>query len=308
MMVLQLLGRLRRRVGRELESLACGVRFARTASGPTAALGMLAAGMVQASPGRWCGRLLTVMGLRRVSLRPRRLAGDRVLVDLLDGGHTCVVEEFFVSPICCDFILVGFAPQYVIDCGAHIGIFTLLARRQYPEARLTAFEPNPTNHLALHENLRRNGVDGVTVVPAAVSVSSGRLGFQFSAFQSEGGRLAADDAVRQDASTVTMVEVVDLPEFVRNLGATSLLLKLDVEGEEERLMPELLPVLPPQCAIFFETHRGQESWEAIDDQLRGAGFTVDLLRERGPFRDGVAVRGSPSAHGSEQSRIQKTSQ
>jgi len=291
-MALQVLGRVRRRVGRELGAVGCGLRFARAAADPLAAAGMMLAGIAHASPGRWFGRGLVTMGWRRISLRPRRLGGDSVLVDLLDGGHTCVVEEFFVSPVSCDFNLLDFTPEHVIDCGAHMGVFTLLARKRYPDGNVTAFEPNPTNYAALQENLRRNGVVGVTTVPAAVSVISGRLGFEFSPIQSEGGRLAADRHAEQDATTATMVDVVDLPEFVRNLGASSLLLKLDVEGEEERLVPALLSVLPQRCALFFETHRGRESWEAICGQLQDVGFSVELLRERDAFRDGVAVRSS----------------
>src|SRR5262245_54732496 len=35
----------------------------------------------------------------------------------------------------------GFAPQIVVDIGAHIGSFTALAAKYFPDARIYSFEP-----------------------------------------------------------------------------------------------------------------------------------------------------------------------
>lgn len=283
-----LLRRLARRAGKEGAALHQAAAIARGADGPRAAATMFAAGMAHATPTRWGSRVLHGLGVARLRLHPRRLDGYELSVNPSDSGHTCVVEEFFVPPVACDLALVAFEPAAIIDCGAHIGVFTLLARRRFPSAAITAFEPNPANVEWLRENLRRNGAIGVDLVPAAVSTRDGRAAFQFTPDVSDSGRLTEPGP--PPASGTTDVDVVDLPAFVRRLAPASLLLKIDIEGEEERLVPALLPVLPRRCAIFFETHRGGAGWDVVDRVLVAGAFSVRPLRERDVFRDGFAVR------------------
>ncbi len=126
-------------------------------------------------------------------------------------------------------------------------------------------------------------------MPAAVSTRDGRAAFQFTPDVSDSGRLTEPGSPPATGGT-TDVDVVDLPAFLRRQAPASLLLKLDIEGEEERLVPALLPVLPRRCAIFFETHRGGAGWDAVDGLLVAGAFSVRLLRERDVFRDGFAVR------------------
>ena len=264
------------------------VAFARAADDRRGAGALFAAGLAHATPATWGSRLLGLLGIRRLVLRPRRLGGDRLIINPADRGHTCVVAEFFIPPETCDLALVDFEPEAIVDCGAHIGVFTLLARRRFPSARLVAFEPNPENEPYLRENLRQNGVSA-DVVTAAVSTMDGRAAFRVQPGQSESGRLAAapGDPVLADAPEVA---VIDLPAVVRRLGAGSLLVKMDIEGEEERVLPALMDVLPRTCAMFFETHRGAEGWEAVRSTLAAASFTVRLLRHRDVFYDGFAIR------------------
>lgn len=262
--------------------------LARAADGAAAMPALFAVGMAHALPARWVSRVLHGLGVSRVRLRPTRLAGYELLVNPSDTGHTCVVEEFFVPPVCYDLSLVGFEPAAVIDCGAHIGLFTMLARRRFPSVAITAFEPNPENVAWLRENLRRNRVEGVAAIAAAVSANTGRAAFGYTRNQSESGRLGEPDPEISDRGID--VEVVDLPAFVRRLAPESLVLKMDIEGEEERLIPALLPALPSRCAIFFETHRGRDGWAAVFGALTAGGFAVRLLNARDAFIDGFALR------------------
>ena len=284
-----LIHRLTRRVRREAAAVSQAAAIGRAADGPRAAAAMFAVGMAHATPARWGSRMLDGLGVARLRLHPRRLDGYELAVNPSDSGHTCVVEEFFVPPVSCNLELMTFEPAAIVDCGAHIGVFTLLARRRFPAAAITAFEPNPANVAWLDDNLRLNGVRGVDAIAAAVSTRDGRSAFRFTPRLSESGRLV-DAAGPAQAGDTTEVAVVDLPAFVRRLAPPSLLLKLDIEGEEERLLPALLPALPRRCAIFFETHRGAESWEAVRAALAGGGFAVQLLRQRDVFSDGYAVR------------------
>jgi FkbM family methyltransferase len=281
-----LIHRATRRARKEGEALRQAAALGSAADGLIAAAAMFVAGMAHATPARWGSRMLHGLGVERLRLRPRRLEGFALAVNPSDSGHTCVVEEFFVPPVAYDLAGIAFDPAAIVDCGAHIGLFTLLARRRFPAAAITAFEPNPVNAGWLRENLLMNGVSGVEVIEAAVSTADGRSAFHVTPNQSEGGRLADP----RDRSDTTDVAVIDLPAFVRRLTPGALVVKLDIEGEEERVIPALMAVLPPTCAIFFETHRGAAGWEAVRATLAANAFSVRLLRERDVFYDGFAVR------------------
>jgi hypothetical protein len=61
----------------------------------------------------------------------------------------------------------------VVDLGAHVGYYTLLAaRRVGPEGRVFAFEPNPDNFRLLVKNIESNLYSNV--IPVQKAVSNGR--------------------------------------------------------------------------------------------------------------------------------------
>ena len=248
---------------------------------------MFAAGMAHASPLRWAVRALGACHISRLRLRPERLNGDCIDIDPADAGHTRIVEELLLPPFAYDLTRVGFEPAAIFDCGAHIGAFTLLARRRFTRAAITAFEPNPVNVTWLRANLEANNIDDVTVVAAAVSAAAGRAAFTLVSMYSESGRLAIDGT---SLGLAYDVDVIDLVAHVRATAPASLLLKVDIEGEEARLLPPLVDALPPRCALFFETHGGNQAWQDSAALLQANGFTVDLVRQRDMFCDGLAWR------------------
>ena len=70
-----------------------------------------------------------------------------------------------------------------------------------------------------------------------------------------------------------------------------LLLKLDVEGEEAKIMPDLVPLLPPTCAVFFESHNGEDGFRDMERHLTAAGFAVQRNRTHDElYVDAFALR------------------
>jgi FkbM family methyltransferase len=181
-----------------------------------------------------------------------------------------IYEEIFVERVY-DLNGTPFVPDTVVDCGGFEGYFTLLARARFPQARFVVFEPNPANFEAMCSNFERNGLS----VDARRQAVSARAGEGYFAGQGLGGHLiAAAD------SPGNRVRVTDLPELIRDMKPRQLLLKLDVEGEEIGIMPDLIPALPRMSTIYFEWHHGRESLGRIEATLRAAGFAVDRRRSR----------------------------
>jgi FkbM family methyltransferase len=205
--------------------------------------------------------------LPRIWLRPRLLGGLWVSLDPTRLAPFPIYEEVFIEGVY-DLDLVRFEPDAVLDCGAFEGYFSLLARARFPQPPIVAFEPDAANYAGLVSNASDLGIE---TRPAAVSTIDGHATFSGSGC---GGHLGTD------LSDPHQVAVSDLTRVVAELKSERLLLKLDVEGEEARLLPALLPVLPPTCGVFFEWHHQRSEYVALTEQLGAHGFTTALIRER----------------------------
>ena len=215
-----------------------------------------------------------------VAVKPSILRGGRVTVSSRDLGQLVSFEEIFVQHTY-DLSLVPFVPKQILDCGGHVGYFTAIAGAAYPQAKLAIFEPNPANLPWLKSNIAglRNRV---LLHEVAVSNYDGTC--RFDAEISSGGHL------NEGCDSGLEVTVKDLTKWLSASADAPLLLKIDVEGEEKRLLPHVVAQLPQQCFIFFETHDGAAPREHLVTLLKEAGFHVTQLRERGDYTDLFAVR------------------
>lgn len=60
-----------------------------------------------------------------------------------------------------------------------------------------------------------------------------------------------------------------------------LLLKIDIEGAEELVLPTILEILSPPCFLYLETHGGIASYERIAELCKAVGFQLTLTRSHG---------------------------
>jgi FkbM family methyltransferase len=163
------------------------------------------------------------------------------------------------------------------------------------------FEPNPRNLKWLKRNIALNQIN-IELVEAAVSISEGTE--WFDAGISHGGHLLSGpevgpadnkspEAAPANASAPASryeVRVVNFLDFFESRKVSKPLLKIDIEGEEMRLIPPLIRVLPRKCAIFFETHAGQPAWDTISTMLSDNGFSVTKRSSWEYLTMGLAVR------------------
>ena len=216
-----------------------------------------------------------------IGVRTQASGGALAWIDTHDLGNLVSCEEVLIDAVY-NLSLVPFEPAVVVDCGAHIGLFSLLAALRFPDASLIAFEPNPANFRMAQLQLARFG-GRVKLIDAAVSTEDGES--RFSAAASNTGQLCEDGP-----PTGVRVRMVDLSQSLERLGNRPLLLKMDVEGKEQELIPHVVRGLPSRCAIFFESHGGERAWSEQQSVLLSAGFHVTRLRERCLYNDSFAVR------------------
>lgn len=218
------------------------------------------------SPYARLGRMLTPEMAPRVTAA----GGQRISIDLGRLAEPMIFEEIFIDrtyPI----EKVPFVPDVVIDCGAFCGMFSLLARSRFPTARFIAFEPEPHNFLRLSRNLALNPA-GIEAIPAAVGTTDGTVRFSGEGF---GGHISTGG---EDNSIA--VRLVSLAKLLRELQPQHLVLKLDVEGAEREILPDILPLLPAQTVIFLETHHEEAECQRYLQPCLAAGFTHQLVRNR----------------------------
>ena len=203
----------------------------------------------------------------RIRIRPDLLGGHSVGIDPSRLAAFVIYEEIFIHGIY-DLGRVAFEPDAIVDCGAFEGHFSLLARARFPAAPILAFEPDLDNFAGLAANTAHPALR-IDARLAAVSIEDGEGLFAGSGC---GGRLG-------DGPDARRVPIRNLRTVLAELKCERVVLKLDIEGEEARLLPALLPVLPRRCAIFFEWHQGRDEYAVVARLLAAHGFDLAVVRE-----------------------------
>jgi len=146
----------------------------------------------------------------------------------------------------------------VIDCGAHIGVFTWKAL-EAGASKVVAVEPDPTNLECLRRNFKKEIADG-RVVLAAVGVWSkpGKMTLNLG----EGGNTGENSMVMKEGTTSIEVPVTTLDQLVKDLGLERVnFIKMDIEGAEREALAGALETLKkdrPRLMLDLN-HRADDS-------------------------------------------------
>jgi FkbM family methyltransferase len=159
-----------------------------------------------------------------------------------------------------------------VDVGANDGYYTLFAaRRVGPSGRVVAAEPSSRERAHLQRNLGRNGLDNVSVVPAAIGAAVGladlHLAHGVHAGHNTLGSFAHDDVVR---ASLERVPVEPLDAVIARLGLARVdFVKIDVEGAEASVIAGAAAMLGAMRPLMLI--------EVNDKALRAQGNCADSL-------------------------------
>jgi FkbM family methyltransferase len=152
----------------------------------------------------------------------------------------------------------------VLDVGAHVGYYTLLASVLAGDnGTVWAFEPNPRNFRFLERHARINGRRNVRAEQAAVSDAEGSARFDFGT-GSGTGHLARGGALE--------VRTVRLDDFCRRHGVRPAAVKIDVEGAEGAVLEGARETLAAARPVIFLSTHGPEVHRYCLDLLREMGY------------------------------------
>ena len=116
----------------------------------------------------------------------------------------------------------------VLDIGAHIGYYTLIAAQLVGDkGKVYAFEPDHKNFSLLKKNVEVNGYKNVVLVNKAVGEIDGKIELYLDDENTGDHRIYVSDARRKGIT----IEVVTLNNFLKNNEEVNLI-KMDIQGSE----------------------------------------------------------------------------
>ena len=163
-----------------------------------------------------------------------------------------------------------------VDIGANVGTYSAFVGTIAPDARILAFEPHPRTAQKLRFNLAANGVDA-EVIQAGVGTEPGTM----QLWSDGGGNVGQTSLLPEATSNAKVsvnVEIVRLADALAERDIRHIdLLKIDVEGFEDRALSSLLSFSPnrqvdlPRAILLEEEHSALWQDDLLD-RLRRLGY------------------------------------
>jgi len=208
--------------------------------------------------------LKTVHGLAR-RYREKQIRAFGVCYRVPDvASFLSMLDEIYANRIY-EFQAVNDAPL-IVDIGANIGVSVNYFLSRYPHARIIAYEADPAVFACLQHNVSAHG-DRVTLINQAVWSENARLPFVQEG--ADGGRLSGDGGID--------VPAVDIRDVLIDKSID--LLKIDIEGAEESVLPACAGMLDNVERIFIEYHSSlgkPQRFGEIAGLLNASGFRLHI--------------------------------
>ncbi len=146
----------------------------------------------------------------------------------------------------------------IYDCGANIGISVLYFKMLYPEAKIIAFEADPSIAKVLQENINVNKLSDVSLVAKAVwkddhCISFGVEGADAGSIYFEGEKI--------HIPSVRLRDILEKESYID-------FLKMDIEGAETEVLRDCKDVLHKADHLFIEYHTFNGMAQELDEVLK----------------------------------------
>lgn len=186
-------------------------------------------------------------------------------------------------------------PEYVpardhviLDVGAHIGTFALLAASKVPDGRVYAVEASAESFNYLRVNLALNRLTNVTPTHLALSDRRGRATLHY-------GEWNLGHTITRPGGRGEEVETDTLANYMAAHGIDRCdFAKFNCEGAEFPILlgsrPEVLRRIARMLILYHCDLAPGSDRGVLEAHLRAAGFTTDLRRQKGPRGWIVATR------------------
>lgn len=223
--------------------------------------------------------------------------GIKIYVDQGDPRHySCLSRglplEGLENELFSEYIKNGMT---VVDVGANIGYYTLLAAKLVgPSGKVYAFEPEPKNFSILSKNISINNFRNVVVLPKAASDKNDKAFLYLSETNNEGHRIYNLGEGRKKIE----IESVSLDDFFVGQEEKIDFIKIDVEGAEMAVLEGMRHILKCnrniKIIIEFKPFILKKSHFDPNEFLKillNVGFKIYLIADKilGPYQDARVI-------------------
>jgi FkbM family methyltransferase len=220
-------------------------------------------------------------------------SNERLVHEFVSNGH-------FYEPDLSNVMIRALRDgDTVIDVGANIGYFTMLAATCVgATGKVIAFEPDPANVARLEANAARNGFTQVEVVARPASDAPGPVTFHFNADDSGGnalwdpGQYPTNEKSRAAPRSVTVEATTLAAAMAERALPTPRLIKVDTEGADHSVLKGAVPLLEGMAVPYvlaelheFGMRQMGTSQAAFRAFMEGFGYATFML-----FFDGSMPR------------------
>jgi len=185
------------------------------------------------------------------------------------------------------------AGQIVLDIGANIGYYTLIAAKLVgPGGKVYAFEPDPDNFTLLKKNVEANGYDNVVLVNSAVS-DKNQTARLFINKTNKGDHRLYDS---KDGRHSISVQTIRMDDFFKKLDKKIHFIKMDIQGSEARALNGMMGLIRKNHSLRLVTEfspgslklNGQNPRKYLET-LKNLGFKLREIAEK----DGILRSAHP---------------
>jgi len=185
----------------------------------------------------------------------------------------------------------------VIDIGANIGYYTLVAARKATRGKIHSFEPTPTSFRALEQNVLLNKLPNVIANPAGISNVNSNEKYYIASPDNSGmsGLMPSENFSGQ----IEIVEIITLDHYSQKHDLQKIdFIKIDIEGNELKALQGMQQVLTRFKPIIFielleeHLHKFDSSIKEVYDFFKLNGYEPYLIEEAGRLKRLYDIRES----------------
>jgi FkbM family methyltransferase len=175
----------------------------------------------------------------------------------LEKVNYYTLDEIFMSSV---YLFETENPTpVIIDCGANIGLSILYFKQTHKDALVYAFEPDTKNAGYLQKNINSyHWENSVFLEQKLVSDSDG-----FEYFEELGNAGSKIIGKNQQNASSSKIPKIRLKDFIKKLDKKIDFLKLDIEGSEFKVIPDLKPVFNKIQRMYIEFHCEENDFEMM---------------------------------------------
>lgn len=174
----------------------------------------------------------------------------------------------------------------ILDIGAHVGVFTLVAAHANPSADVYAFEPVAVTYERLQNNVRLNNLKNVRCFQSAVSDIVGSTEVFHQPGMTFTASLSREFMNWQPAWSSSVVPVTTGDQFVRENGLGRVdLMKIDTESTEPQVLGGMIETIRRDYPNIICEVLPDLTERRVQDLLTPLGYNFFRITDQGLIKE-----------------------